>query len=271
VNNYRLIVNKPANGPWNMAVDEAILEAVSCKEAMPTLRLYAWQPACLSLGYSQSIQDVDLQCLKERGWGIVRRLTGGRAILHADELTYALIAPTDEALVGGSLLESYNRIAGGLLKALEILGLPVEINAHTPGLNTNAAGPVCFEMPSAYEITFRGKKLIGSAQARRKQGVLQHGSFPLYGDLGRIIQVLTFSGEGERQEALERLMNRATNAETVSGKNLDWDFVAKVFIEAFSSKLDLCFVEGELSTKELNRVHELVETKYSQNVWTGRV
>jgi len=271
MNTYRLIKNKPADGAWNMAVDEAILEAVSSKEAMPTLRLYAWQPACLSLGYSQNFSDVDLERLQARGWGIVRRLTGGRAILHTDELTYALIAPADEPLVAGSLLESYNRIARGLLKAMEILDLPVEINAHTPGLNTNAAGPVCFEMPSAYEITFQGKKLIGSAQARRKQGVLQHGSFPLFGDLGRIIQVLTFSGDGERQEAFARLMDRATNAETVSGKKLDWEFVAMVFVQAFSSELDLRLMEDELSTKELNRAHELVETKYSQHDWTGRV
>jgi lipoate-protein ligase A len=209
--------------------------------------------------------------LHARGWGIVRRLTGGRAILHADELTYALIAPTDEPLVAGSLLESYNRIAGGLLNALEILGLPVEINAHTPCLNTNSAGPVCFEMPSAYEITFKGKKLIGSAQARRKQGVLQHGSFPLYGDLGRIVQVLTFIGEGERKDAFERLMNRATNAEIVSGKKLDWDFVAKVFVEGFSSELEMQLIEDELSAKELTRAHELVETKYAQQDWTWRV
>jgi len=271
MNKYRFIINKPADGAWNMAVDEAILEAVSSKESMPTLRLYAWHPACLSLGYSQNFQDVDFQRLQERGWGIVRRLTGGRAILHADELTYALIAPTDEPLVAGSLLESYNRIARGLLKALEILGLPVEINAPTPGLNTNATGPVCFEMPSAYEITFQGKKLIGSAQARRKHGVLQHGSFPLYGDLGRIIQVLRFSGEEERKEALERLMYRATNAETVSGKKLDWEFVAKEFVEAFSSELDLRLMEDDLSTKELDRANELVEKKYSQQDWTRHV
>ena len=271
MNNYRLIKNKPADGAWNMAVDEAILEGVSSKEAIPTLRLYAWQPACLSLGYSQSIQDVDLPQLQARGWGIVRRLTGGRAILHADELTYALIAPMDEPLVAGSLLESYNRIAGGLLKALEILGLPVEINAHTPGLNTNSSGPVCFEMPSAYEITFEGKKLIGSAQARRKQGVLQHGSFPLHGDLGRIVQVLVFSGQGEREKARARLMDRATNAETVTGKKLDWELAARVFVEAFTSELDLYLVEDELSTKEINRAHELVETKYTQHNWTGRV
>ena len=271
MNNFRLIIDQPADGAWNMAVDEAILEDVMNKEARPTLRLYAWQPECLSLGYSQSIQDVDLQKLQESGWGIVRRLTGGRAILHADELTYSVIAPTDEPLVAGSLLESYNRIAGGLLAALDLLGLPVEINNHSPGLNTNSAGPVCFEMPSAYEITLKGKKLIGSAQARRKHGVLQHGSFPLYGDLGRIVKVLNFSDDFQREKAKERLMNRATNVEIVTGKKLDWDEVAKVFVEAFSKKLGLHLEENGLTSKELDRAVELVESKYARQEWNGRV
>jgi len=254
-----------------MAIDEAILVAVGSGDALSTLRLYAWQPACLSLGYSQNIQDVDMTRLQTRGWGLVRRMTGGRAILHADELTYSVIVPNHDDLVSGSLLESYNHIARGLLKALHNLGLAVEINEHTPGMNSNAAGPVCFEVPSAYEITTQGKKLIGSAQARRKQGVLQHGSLPLYGDLGRITQVLAFSEEAERQEALERLLRRATNVESVSGRRLDWEFVAKAFVEAFETELDLRFEEGELSAEEKKCAYELVKTKYSQPEWTGRV
>jgi len=271
MNSYRLIISNPADGAWNMAVDEAILEAVSSDFAQPTLRLYAWQPDCLSLGYSQSIQDVDLQRLQDRGWGLVRRLTGGRAILHTDELTYSVIAPTSAALVAGSLLESYNRIARGLEKVLEKIGLSVEINALTPGLNSNAAGPVCFEIPSAYEITCQGKKLIGSAQARRKQGVLQHGSIPLFGDLGRITQVLVFSGEEERQLALERLLMRAANVEIVSGKKLDWDSIARAFIEAFPIELNLDLKMEELSDWEIKRAHVLMESKYTQPDWTGRV
>lgn len=271
MNHYRLLLNDPAEGAWNMAVDEAILEAVGNGEVLPTVRLYAWDPPCLSLGFSQSIQDVDEPRLQERGWGLVRRLTGGRAILHTDELTYALIAPIGETLIAGSLLESYNRIARGLLKALDDLDISAEINAHTPGLNSNAAGPVCFEIPSAYEITFQGRKLIGSAQARRKKGVLQHGSLPLYGDLGRITQVLVFDGEEERQEVYKRLLMRATTIETVSGRKLEWESAARAIVDAFTYELGLHLKEEELSEKELKRAHELVETKYAQLEWTGRV
>ncbi len=98
-------------GAWNMAVDELILEHIGRGASLPTLRLYSWQPPCLSLGHAQPFADVDVHRLEERGWEVVRRPTGGRAILHTDELTYSVIAPTDEPRVAGSILESYNRLA----------------------------------------------------------------------------------------------------------------------------------------------------------------
>ena len=191
---WRVLLTPPAPGPWNMALDEAILEGVGKNNTLPTLRLFAWLPACLSLGYAQSIKDVDLHQLEIRGWDLVRRPTGGRAILHADELTYSVIAPLHEPHVYGSILESYRRLSQALLSALSILGLEARAEKDHPVPEKDApVGPVCFEVPSNYEITVSGKKLIGSAQARRREGVLQHGSLPLVGDLTRIVQVLEFN------------------------------------------------------------------------------
>ena len=172
---WRLLITPPARGAWNMALDESILEHIGRGESVPTLRLYAWDPACLSLGHAQPFADVDTNRLKERGWEVVRRATGGRAILHTDELTYSVIAPNDEPSVAGSVLESYNRLAQALLLAVKNLELPVEMKEGKANDNSTP-NPVCFEVPSAYEITVDGKKLIGSAQARKKEGVLQHGS-----------------------------------------------------------------------------------------------
>ncbi len=121
--NWRLIISPPAHGSWNMAVDEAILEAVSSDQAPPTLRLYAWDPPCLSLGYAQSCADADFAALARYGWELVRRPTGGRAILHTDELTYAVIAPLNNPVVSGGVLDSYSRISRGLLAAFERLSL----------------------------------------------------------------------------------------------------------------------------------------------------
>src|SRR6266498_1079863 len=215
---WRLLITPPARGAWNMALDESILEHAQAGhgESLPTLRLYAWDPACLSLGHAQPFADVDVSRLQERGWEVVRRLTGGRAILHTDEITYSVIAPNDEPRVAGTVLESYNRLAQALLLAVKELDLPVEMKEGKTE-NPSSPNPVCFEVSSTYEITANGKKLIGSAQARKKEGVLQHGSLPLTGDLRRICQALVFENDSARENASKRLLDRATTVESALG------------------------------------------------------
>ena len=270
---WRLIITPPARGAWNMALDEAILEHTGRGASLPTLRLYAWNPACLSLGYAQPFADIDSARLNERGWEVVRRATGGRAILHTDELTYSVIAPNDEPHVAGSVLESYNRLAQALLLGVQSLDVPVEMKelvGHVSNV-TNTINPVCFEVPSTYEITVNGKKLIGSAQARKKEGVLQHGSLPLTGDLSRICQALVFENEAARQEATKRLLARATTVESALGRAVSWETAAQAFIRAFEEKLGIRFKEGELSASESKRTDELVKEKYDHPSWTERV
>ena len=200
----------------------------------------------------------------------MRRITGGRAILHTDELTYSVIAPTDEPRVAGSLLESYNRLAGALLAAVHDLGLPVEMKEDRVESN-GTPNPVCFEVPSTYEITVNGKKLIGSAQARRREGVLQHGSLPLTGDLTRICQALVFPDESAREKATQRLLARATTVESVLGREVGWETAAQAFVQAFEAELGLSLEEGELSASELARTEELVREKYAHPSWTERI
>jgi lipoate-protein ligase A len=252
-----------------MAVDEAILEHIGRGESLPTLRLYAWEPACLSLGHTQPFADVDGARLKSHGWEVVRRATGGRAILHTDELTYSVTGSADEAILAGGVLESYNRIAQALFLAVKDLGLPVEIKEGKTN-NTTTPNPVCFEVPSTYEITVHGKKLIGSAQARKKEGVLQHGSLPLTGDLTRICQALVFESESARAEASKRLLTKATTVESVLGHAVSWETAAQAFIHAFEVQLGLCFERGELSESECRRAEELVKEKYDHPSWTER-
>jgi len=146
MSDWRLLITGPAPGAWNMAVDEAILEHVGRRETLPTLRLFAWEPPCLSLGHAQPFADVDLRRLRERGWDVVRRPTGGRAILHTDELTYSVIASAEESAVQGTLLESYNRLATGLLHAVRQLGLAADMKTG-PRPVADSSNPVCFEAP----------------------------------------------------------------------------------------------------------------------------
>jgi lipoate-protein ligase A len=268
--NWRLIKTPPSTGAWNMAVDEAILEHVQSNEVKPTLRLYSWSPPCLSLGHAQPFKDVDVERLKSRGWEVVRRLTGGRAILHTDELTYSVTGNASDEVLAGGVLESYNRLSKALLYAVQSLSLPVQVQEEKHSTGSQNLNPVCFEVPSSYEITVDGKKLIGSAQARRKEGVLQHGSLPLTGDLTRICDALVFENESARQEAKERLLARATTIESVLGVNISWETAANAVIQGFEKELGIEFEIGELTQSELKRAEELVKEKYRSETWTER-
>lgn len=267
---WRLVKTPPASGAWNMAVDETLLMGMSASGAIPVLRLYAWQPACLSLGFAQPYQDVNLLALQARGWEVVRRPTGGRAILHTDELTYAVIGPQGEPRLAGGVLESYQRLSTALLQALLDLGIPVQSQPGSVS-NQDPKGPVCFEVPSNYEITVQGKKLLGSAQARRREGVLQHGSLPLYGDLQRITQVLQFAFPEQQQTASQRLSQRATTAEACLGYPLTWEKAAQAFETAFAQCLNLKFIDSQLTSTELAQAEALAESKYRATEWTQRV
>jgi lipoate-protein ligase A len=272
---WRLIRSPAARGAWNMAADEAILESSGRGETPPTLRLYAWSPPCLSLGYAQPLSDVDLAALEQRGWELVRRPTGGRAILHTDELTYSVAGPLDEPRLAGGVLESYRILAAALLRALQLLGIPAQADekpaaAAPQGAQPNQ-NPVCFEVPSNYEITVGGKKLIGSAQARRKEGVLQHGSLPLHGDLTRIVQALIFPDPQAQARAAERLLQRATTVERVLGRPLEWEQAAQAFAQAFAETLNLQLLPGDLTPEERRRAEALLAEKYASPAWTGRV
>jgi lipoate-protein ligase A len=167
-----------------------------------------------------------------------------------------------------------------LLFAVKSLELSVEMKeatSHTGGMTH--ANTVCFEVPSSYEITVGGKKLIGSAQARKKEGVLQHGSLPLTGDLTRICQALVFENETARANAAQRLLTRATTVGSAlsqippqaGGSAVTWETAAQAFIHAFETQLGLCFEKGNLSESEYGRVEELVREKYDHSSWTERV
>lgn len=271
--NWRLIFSNPAPGAWNMAVDETILEFAGNSKVQPTLRLYAWDPPCLSLGYAQPIRDVETSTLDLNGWHLVRRPTGGRAILHTDELTYSVIGPASEPRLAGSVLESYQLLSRALLAVLHSLGISAQAtnkeNSVTPP--NSESSPVCFEAPSYYEITFNGKKLIGSAQARRKDGILQHGTLPLYGDLTRITQALFYPNPEARKTAAERLLERAITVEGAVNREILWDTVARAFSEAFASTLNIQFTLQDITESEKARAEELVSLKYANPDWTYRV
>lgn len=261
---WRLLNTSESNGAMNMAIDEAILRGVAKGWSPPTLRFYGWQPACLSLGQAQLAGEVDFGACEALGVDVVRRPTGGRAILHVDELTYSVTACEDEPRVHGGIVESYRRLSEGLLAGLLALGLPGR-QVERPGVHDRDEGPVCFEVPSNYEIVFDGRKLIGSAQVRKSKVVLQHGALPLYGDIARICDVL--SGKPEK----ERVRARATTIELALGRAVTFDEALQAMCNGFASALNLDLEASRLTAQEVMWADELYHEKYTCEEWTKRI
>jgi lipoate-protein ligase A len=265
---WRLIVDEQADGATNMAVDEAILSHVVEGRSRPTLRFYAWSPPCLSLGRSQPLADVDLDACRAAGVDIVRRPTGGRAILHTDELTYSVTLLRDDPRAAGDVVDSYRRISEGLLAGLHQLGVEA-MQAVGRSVSEADETPVCFETPSAYEITVQNKKLVGSAQWRGRGGVLQHGTLPLCGDLTRILDYLGQCAS-EREAQARVLRKRVITLEGALGSALPYGQVAQALADGFSQALGLSLEPGKLSASERSLATDLRRDRYADPDWTAR-
>ena len=256
------------DGATNMAIDEAILEAVAAGDSPPTLRFYGWKPACLSLGYAQQAAVADWEACAAFGWDVVRRPTGGRAILHVDELTYSVCAPEGEPRVAGTVLESYRRLSDALAEGLELMGLkPARARADGAG----ESGPACFDGPANYEITIAGRKLVGSAQARRLGVVLQHGSLPLTGDIGRISRALAVEGEEARTAIARGLARQAITLENSLGREISFAEAARFLADGFRRALNLELAPDELTVREWERARAIRAEKYGNRAWTRRL
>lgn len=181
---WRLLADAPAPGAWNMAADEAMLEAMAAGVVGPTLRLYGWEPACLSLGRNQTLPNGLAERAALLGIDVVRRPTGGQAVLHAAEITYSVVT---EAGTRG-VLGDYRHLNGILVRALAEVGFPADlIRTEASGQRGEAS---CFARPGRADLAVAGHKIGGSAQVRRGGLLLQHGSIKLWPASVRLADVL---------------------------------------------------------------------------------
>ena len=212
---WRFIDTAIANGYENMATDEAIYLSCQQGNAPPTLRFYGWQPPAVSLGYFQKLESaVDMEECRRRGIDVVRRMTGGRAVLHHHELTYAVIAPENVHPFSPRVLDTYMTIGSCLLNALNGFGLNAQWVALRDKHRGDTAVPrhetaSCFSAPSWYEITVGGKKICGSAQKRGNGVLLQHGSILIDHDPD-VLAALLISRKGK--EAFAREIDASTTS-----------------------------------------------------------
>ncbi|HET9300543.1 MAG TPA: biotin/lipoate A/B protein ligase family protein [Candidatus Polarisedimenticolaceae bacterium] len=230
---WRLIVDPPSHPAWNMAVDQVLLRRYAdASSAPPTLRLYGWKPAALSLGRGQRLPS-------NPSIPVVRRATGGQAVLHDDERTYAVAGALRRDPFPSGVLHTYRRIAAALVAGLRKLG--IEADAAEPAARTGRSAPVsCFDVLGAHEIAWGGRKLVGSAQVRARAGFLQHGSIPRTLDPERLSAVLGTPVDGERFTDLSRALGRTPSFEEIDA----------ALIAGFEEALGARFEEDGLSPEE---------------------
>lgn len=261
----RFIIDLPRRAAWNMALDEALLYS-SSKSGETILRLYRWEPASVSLGYFQRWQTaVEPETCKKLGVDMVRRPTGGRAILHDIELTYALIMPTGSA----KLLDSFKKINQAFLEGLRILGVKAELLPRSKTAKAPSGGkmPVCFASPSSYELLVEGKKLLGSAQMRKDGTLLQHGSLPLVLDRDKLYNCLYFPDPETRERELEKSFSLMTSITEARKLETGWEETARAIVEGFSRSWQTPMTPGEFSREEISQAEELVNQKYLTPEW----
>lgn len=176
----RWFLDPPLDGPANMARDEALLHRVGAGDSPPTLRFYRWDRPTISLGYFQAYDDYLVLPPPAGTLDVVRRQTGGGAILHDLELTYALVVPSDHSLIAGASPNIlYHRVHRAFAAVLRAEGVPVEAGPEDPSTSSHRGPFFCFERHSAYDLLAAGRKIMGSAQRRTTGAVLQHGSLLL--------------------------------------------------------------------------------------------
>lgn len=270
---WHYINSGKCSASFNMALDEALLEWHSKGEIGPVLRFYEWAPATLSIGYFQSVsKEIDMEQVEKHNLGFVRRPTGGRGVLHEDELTYSVIVTEDYPNMPETVTEAYRVISGGLLEGFRNLGLDAyfsipETEEEIEGLKKPQSA-VCFDAPSWYELVVEGKKIAGSAQTRQKGVILQHGAILLSLDEDKLVSLFKFKSEEQRERMRVGLREKAVAIDRLAGRMVSVDESIEAFSKGFEKALQMKLEPLELTEAQLQYVKEIEERKYGNREWT---
>lgn len=239
--NWRFINSRANTGNYNMQFDIEL--ANICKPDEAFFRIYRWNPYCISLGANQSFDDIDQDKTKADGIDIVKRPTGGRAILHAEELTYSVVLPLNYDF---SPREIYFRISNALMRGLEIYN-PIlaksqleDYQPNFPKLLEEPSGILCFASTARNEVKFNGKKIIGSAQRKLNNVILQHGSI-LCGPFHKKLVVYINSDEVTKNALSSELNNKTTELGTILNEEIDYQKLKTCLIVGFELEWQIKF------------------------------
>ena len=251
----------PLPSPWNMALDEVLFRRAG-ERGETFLRFYRWDRPTASIGYSQNAAGVvDIEYCRRRAIGLVRRITGGKLVLHDREVTYS-VASSDVETFTDTLRESYRRISGALLAGLGRMGLSAVLAAASPEDYIRGTMP-CFAFPARDEIETGGRKIVGSAQKRTGRVFLQHGSIPLEKDEGLLAAV---SAPGRTPETATGM----TSLSEALGRPVGFEEAVDALRRGFETFFGVAFEPLVLGKEDLAAAAALRDSKYASDVWTLR-
>lgn len=257
---------------FNMALDEALLDWHSEGKIPPIIRFYGWNPPTLSIGYFQKVEkEINMEAVKRHGLGFVRRPTGGRGVLHEEELTYSVIVSEDYPDMPKTVTESYRVISEGILKGFHRLGMEAYFAVpQTPAEREQLKNPrsaVCFDAPSWYELVVEGRKVAGSAQTRQKGVILQHGSILLDLDEDKLFSLFNYPNERVKERMQKAFRNKAVAINDISKEKITLEEAKNAFKDGFEEGLNVQLTPFTLSEEQLNYVHELAKKRYESQEW----
>lgn len=268
-------INTGSHDPYyNMALDEALLNFVSRGEIDPVIRFYTWNPPTLSIGYFQRLsKEIDINKVKEKGYGLVRRQTGGRGVLHDKELTYSVIVPESHPDMPKTVTEAYRVISEGLLEGFKSLGFDayfaVPRSKEEREKLKQPRSSVCFDAPSWYELVVEGKKIAGSAQTRQKGVILQHGSILQDVDIDDLFDMFIFKNDRLKAKMKEAFVEKAVAINDLSDSHVSLTKMEVAFKEGFKKALDLEYQPLELTEAQQEEV-KVLEEKYRSEAFLYR-
>lgn len=263
---WRILPFQTFNASENMAIDEAILLSADSGKSPPTLRFYGWSPPAVSLGYFQDfIREVNLNNCRSMGVDIVRRPTGGKAVLHENEITYSVISSKDNPLFPDNILGTYKVISSCLIEALVSMGINASVVESGYRQNgTNVLKSLCFSEPSRFELLVAGRKICGSAQVRTKNAFLQHGSLLLSFEPERAVKLLCPEPAPDLSDKLGRSV---TSVNEYSDNFSSRSEAVRILKDSFRKILNIKFSEGTLTPGEQAEKIRLIKEKYSTEDW----
>ncbi|MHA1136048.1 MAG: lipoate--protein ligase family protein [Candidatus Thorarchaeota archaeon] len=249
---FRFIDLETHDAYTNMAIDESIMLAIKEGKAPPTLRIYRWQPSAVSIGTFQGMHDeVAVDFCKSEGIDYIRRITGGGAVYHDynGEITYSILMPKKHPLAKTDIIESYKLLCGGIIKALNHLGIN---NAEFKPIN---------------DVTVGGKKVSGNAMTRRHDCVLQHGTTLLELDVNRMFTILKVPQEKISDKMISDVKKRVTSVQDVLNREITIDELRIALTQGFSDALMIDLQSSKLSDEETQTAMKLAKEKYSTDEW----